>query len=106
MATKGIVKGNILVVVKASNNPENVVYEMFPVAIEGQTTGLLKQVPVGKVSVSAFQDLNGNYQLDKDEQHIPIEPCYNKDNVQINETDNKLVLKLMDVKAMMGMKPE
>ncbi|MCD8044125.1 MAG: DUF2141 domain-containing protein [Tannerellaceae bacterium] len=101
---KGIkeVKGNILVAVTNSNDPQQMVYDMIPVTGKEAIVHTLENVPVGLVDVSVFQDLNENYQLDMDGQQIPVEPCFRKQKVKIQEDTNKLVVKLVNVKELMG----
>ncbi|MCD7931931.1 MAG: DUF2141 domain-containing protein [Tannerellaceae bacterium] len=101
---KGIkeVKGSILVAVTSSSDPQQMVYDMIPVTGKETIVHTLENVPVGLVDVSAFQDLNENYQLDMDEQQIPVEPCFRKQKVKIQEDTNKLVVKLVNVKELMG----
>jgi uncharacterized protein (DUF2141 family) len=78
------VTGKILIAVNDSNAPEKFIYEMVSVEKKGSTVCLLKNIPIGKVSVSIFQDLNENLKLDMDEQNIPIEPCYKKEKIWID----------------------
>ncbi|MCD8176459.1 MAG: DUF2141 domain-containing protein [Tannerellaceae bacterium] len=101
---KGIkeVKGSILVAVTSSSDPQQMVYDMIPVTGKETIVHTLENVPVGLVDVSAFQDLNENYQLDMDEQQIPVEPCFRKQKVKIQEDTNKLVVKLVNIKELMG----
>lgn len=105
---KGIkeVKGKILVAVKDSEDPQKNIYDMVSVEKKDGVVCTLKNVPVGKVDVSLFQDLNDNFKLDMDEQNTPIEPCFTKEKVKITENENKLVVKLINVKELMGSQPK
>lgn len=103
---KGIkeAKGQVLIAIKSSEDPQKSIYEMVAVSDKEAVTCLLKNVPVGKVDISAFQDLNGNFQLEMDEEHkVPVEPCYSKEKHLIREGENKLTIKLINVKEMMGL---
>lgn len=103
---KGIkeAKGQVLIAIKSSENPEKSVYEMLPITEAGTVSCLLKNIPVGKVGISAFQDLNGNNQLEMDEAlKVPVEPCYSKEKHTIRPGENKLTIKLINVKEMMGL---
>jgi len=104
---KGIkeAKGKILVAVKDSEDPDKMIYEMITVKQKGNATITLQNVPVGKVDVSLFQDMNDNFKLDIDEANIPVEPCYNKEKVKIKEGDNKLAVTLINVKEMISQQP-
>jgi len=62
---------------------------------------VLKNVPVSKTNIYVYQDLNENFRLDMDEQHIPIEPCNTKEKVTIKDGENKFEIKLINVKEMM-----
>lgn len=99
------VKGKILVAVKNSEDPKKMVYDMVAVEQKGNVFITLKDIPVGKMDVSLFQDLNENFKLDMDENNIPIEPCYNKEKIKIKEGENKLSVKLINVKEMMTQHP-
>ena len=77
---------------------------MVPVTSANSVMCLLKDIPVGSGGLYVYQDLNGNHQLDKDESQIPIEPCYQKERVTIKEGENKIEIRLIDVKEMMGTK--
>ncbi|MDD4514064.1 DUF2141 domain-containing protein [Massilibacteroides sp.] len=105
---KGIkeAKGTILIAVSDSKKAETPIYDMKNITQKGTIVCLLKNIPIGNVDLSLFQDLNGNYKLDMDEQNIPIEPCFKKENIKINDTDNKLTVKLINVKEMMESKAE
>lgn len=99
-------KGKILVSVKDSKDAQKMVYDMVAVEQAGSVTITVKNVPIGKVDVSLFQDLNENFKLDMDEQNIPIEPCYTKENVKTKAGENKLVVKLINVKELMSQRPQ
>lgn len=106
---KGIeeVKGKILVAVKDCEDPQKMIYDMVAVEQKGSVVITLKDVPVGKVDISLFQDLNENFKLDMDEGNIPIEPCYTKEKVNIKKDGkNRLVVKLINVKEMMTQRPQ
>ncbi len=96
------VKGNILVMLKNSDNPQQVFYQMTEVKQEEATTVTFNAIPVVKVDISIFQDLNNNNKLDIDEQNIPVEPCYTKEKVKLKEEPNKLSVKLMNIKELMA----
>lgn len=101
------VKGKILVAVKDSKDPQNMIYDMAAVEQKGSITITLKNIPVGKVDVSLFQDLNENFKLDMNEQNIPIEPCFNKEKMNIKEGENnRLVAKLINVQELMSQHPQ
>lgn len=104
---KGIkeAKGVILVMVKDCEDPQKLIYDKVEVKQKDNAILTLKEVPIGKVDVSLFQDLNGNFKLDMDEQNIPIEPVYSKEKLKIKEGENKLVARLINVKEMMPQQP-
>lgn len=104
---KGIkeARGKILVLVKDCEDPKKEIYDMAEVKQAGSLILTLKEIPVGKVDVSLFQDLNDNFKLDMDEENIPIEPVYSKEKLKIKEGGNKLVVKLINVKEMMSQQP-
>ena len=106
VSVKGIkeAKGNLMVGFGDQSNPKQMVYNMVAVASTNNVICTLKDVPVGSGGLYAYQDLNANHQLDKDESQIPIEPCYQKERVTIKEGENKIEIKLIDVKEMMGTK--
>ncbi len=105
---KGIkeVKGKILVAIKDSEDPQKLIYDMVTVEKKEGVFCILKNVPIGKVDVSLFQDLNDNFKLDMDEQNTPVEPCYSKEKVKITENENKLVVKLINVKELISSQPK
>lgn len=104
---KGIkeAKGIILVMVKDCEDPQKLIYDKVEVKQEDNAILTLKELPIGKVDVSLFHDLNGNFKLDMDEQNIPIEPVYSKEKLKIKEGENKLVARLINVKEMMPQQP-
>lgn len=102
---KGIkeAKGQLLIAVKSCDDPQKTVFEKISITEIGEVSCLLKNLPVGKVDISAFQDLNNNFQLEMDEElRIPIEPCYSKEKHSLREGENRLTIKLVNVKEMMG----
>lgn len=102
---KGITekKGNILITVQSSEDPQQVIYDRIPVAEKNSITHIFKDVPAGKADISIFHDLNENYKLDTDENNIPVEPCYTKKNVNIQGNSQKLSMKLINVKEAMNL---
>lgn len=108
LEVKGVkeAKGNILIAVKSCDDPQQTVFEMVPVTEKGTVICLLKNLPLGKVDLSLFHDLNENYQLDTDEQKIPIEPCYQQEKLKLKEDGNTIKVTLINVKEMMGGMPE
>lgn len=94
--------GKILVVAQSCEDAQQMVYGMIEVSEKGWATCTLENLPSNKVDISLFHDLNGNYKLDMDEQNIPIEPCAKKDKVEIKEDNQKISLKLINVKEMMS----
>lgn len=105
---KGIkeAKGKILIALKDSKDPQKNIFEMVDIKNEGSVICNLKNVPVGKVDISIFQDVNENYKLEMDENNIPLELCYKNEKLKITEGENKLVAKLINVKEMMGSQTE
>ena len=53
---------------------------MQPVATTDSVVCILKEVPIGKTTLSVFQDMNGDYQLDMDENQIAKKRNKKKDN--------------------------
>jgi uncharacterized protein (DUF2141 family) len=106
ISVKGIkeAKGNLMVGFGDKSNPQQMVYRMVPVTSANNVICTLKDVPVGFGGLYAYQDLNSNHQLDKDESQIPTEPCSQKERITIKEGENKIEIKLIDVKEMMGTK--
>ena len=95
-------KGKMMVAVGDKSNPQEMKYDMVEVKSTDDVVCILKEVPVGTCDVYVFQDLNDNYQLDKDENQSPIETCITKEKVKIKEGDNRIEVKLINVKEMMG----
>ncbi|MDR0430442.1 MAG: DUF2141 domain-containing protein [Tannerellaceae bacterium] len=102
---KGIkeAKGKMMIAVCSLENPQEMISEMMEVADTENIVCVSKNVPVGKVNLYIFQDLNGNCKLDQDEKQIPIEPCYSKEKLTIEAGENKVTAKLINVKEMMGL---
>jgi|AGTN01.2.fsa_nt_gi Uncharacterized protein conserved in bacteria len=103
---KGIkdAKGRIMVAFGEQSKPNEMVFDMTPVSKTEKVVCVLKNVPVGTGNLYVYQDLNDNYQLDKDEDQIPVEPCYTREKVNITEGENKIKVKLINVKEMMKVK--
>ena len=99
-------KGKVMVAAGDQSNPTGMKYNMVELTSTGKVTCVLKDVPVGKCGLYVFQDLNDNYQLDKDESQIPVEPCYVKESMTVKERGVTIEVKLMNVKEMMGKKDE
>lgn len=104
IVVKGITeaKGKIMVAAGDKSKQSEMVYDMVEVTSTDNITCTLKNVPVGTCDLFVFQDLNDNYQLDMDENKIPVEPCYNKEKVKIKEEGTTIEVKLLNVKEMMG----
>lgn len=100
---KGIkeAKGNILIAAGDMSNPQGMISDMISVTDTKDMICELKNIPIGKVNLYVYQDVNENFQLDKDEKQIPIEPCYTKEKINIKEDGNKIEIKLLNVKEMM-----
>ena len=96
------VKGKIMIAMGDQSKPSEMKYNMVDVTSTNNVTCVLKDVPVGKSNLYIYQDVNDNYQLDKDENQVPTEPCFVKEKVTVKEGENKLEAKLMNVKEMMG----
>ena len=101
---KGIkeAKGKIMIACGEAEKPQEMINDMIPVVDTDDMVCLLKNIPTGKTNLYIFQDINENFQLDKDENQIPIEPCYTKEKITIKEGENKVEIKLINVKEMMG----
>ena len=101
---KGIkeAKGKLMIAAGDMTNPQEMISDMIDVVDTKNATCVLENVPVGKVNLYVYQDLNENFQLDMDEKKIPVEPCYSKDKITIKEGENKVEVKLINVKEMMG----
>ena len=97
-------KGNLMIAFGDKSRPQEMVFSMLPITSVDKVVCVLKDVPVGSGSLSAYQDLNENHQLDKDENQVPIELCYTKDKVTVKEGENSVEIKLINVKEMMGTK--
>ncbi len=91
------VKGKIMIAIGDISNPEKMIHDMIDVEEPGEVSCLLKDVPFGKTNVYVFQDLNGNYNLDKNEKGIPIEPCFTKEKVMIKEGMKPVKAKLVNL---------
>jgi uncharacterized protein (DUF2141 family) len=106
VTVKGIkeVKGTIMVAFGDKSHPKEMVYSMLPVTSVNNVICILKEVPVGIGNLYVYQDLNGNFQLDKDENQVPVEPCNTKERITIKEGENKVEIKLINVKEMMDAK--
>ena len=100
------VKGKVMVAAGSQTNPQGMKYNMVEVTTKEKVVCVLKEVPVGDCGLYVYQDLNGNFQLDKDENQIPLEPCYVKEKITVKEGGIKIDVKLMNVKEMMGNKDE
>jgi uncharacterized protein (DUF2141 family) len=98
------VKGNILVAAGDLSDPQAMKSGMVEVTSKDSVVCVLKDVPVGRCNLYVYQDLNGNRQLDTDENRIPVEPCYTKEKVNVGEGANVIAVKLIHVKEMMGAK--
>lgn len=101
---KGIkeVKGKIMVVAGNASEPQKMIRAMVEVTDTVNVVCSLKNVPIGKTTISVFQDLNEDMKLNEDENHIPTEPCNKKDNVTVKDGENKIELKLLNIKEMLG----
>ena len=96
------VKGKIMIAMGDQSKPSEMKYDMVEVTSTDNVIWVLKDVPVGKTNLYVYQDVNGNYQLDKDENQVPIELCFVKEKISVQESGNKFDAKLMNVKEMMG----
>jgi len=74
VVVKGVreAKGKVMVAAGDKAKPQEMIGEMVAVTSTGDVVCVLKNVPVGKTNIYVYQDLNENFQLDMDEQHIPI----------------------------------
>lgn len=104
VVVKGIkeAKGKIMVAAGDKSKHSEMAYDMVEVTSTENITCVLKNVPVGTCDLYVFQDLNDNYQLDMDENKIPVEPCYNKEKIKVEEGGTTIEIKLINVKEMMG----
>ncbi|MDR1224949.1 MAG: DUF2141 domain-containing protein [Tannerella sp.] len=98
------VKGNILVAAGDRTDSQDVKYGMIEVTSKDSAVYVLKEVPVGRHPLYVYQDMNGNHQLDMDENRIPVEPCYRKEKMDVKEGANRIEVRLVNVKEMMGAK--
>lgn len=94
-------KGKIMVAAGDKAKPKEMIGEMALVSSTGDIICVLKNVPIGKTNIYVYHDLNENFQLDMDENHIPVEPCNTKEKVTIKEGENNIEIKLVNVKEMM-----
>jgi Uncharacterized protein conserved in bacteria len=101
---KGVkeVKGNIMIAAGDRANPQEMISDMIKIVNTDDIICVLKDIPVGKTNLYVFQDINENFQLDTDEKRIPIEPCYTKEKITIKEGENRVEVKLLNIKEMMG----
>jgi uncharacterized protein (DUF2141 family) len=104
VVVKGIkeAKGTILVAAGDMSKPKEMKYSMVEVSSTDDVVCVLKDVPCGKCDLYVYQDLNGDFQLNKDETQIPVEPCYVKKNMTVKDGANEIQAKLMNVREMMG----
>lgn len=104
LEVKGIkeAKGCIMLMIKDRANKDKVIYEKVDVVNNEDIICHIEHVPVGRVDISVFHDVNGNYKLDVNEQNIPIEPCYSNEKIRIKEGENQLTIKLQNVAEMMS----
>ena len=96
------VKGKIMIAMGDQSKSSEMKYDMVEVTSKDNVTCVLKDVPVGKTNLYVYQDVNSNYQLDKDGNQVPTELCFVKEKVTVQESGNKLEAKLLNVKEMMG----
>lgn len=101
---KGIkeVKGKIMLAYADRKDLQKMTYGMVPVLNAGELVYTFTNISAGNGNLYLYQDLNGNMTLDKDESQIPVEPCYNKEKIAINEGDNRITVTLINVKELMG----
>lgn len=97
-------KGKLMIAAGNKSNPQDMKYDMVEVKSTDPVVCVLKDVPVGTCDLYVYQDLNDNYQLDMDDQKIPVEPCYTKEKMKVKEGGDQVKVKLMNVKEMMGKK--
>lgn len=97
-------RGAILIAAGEQSKPMEMKYNRVEVTSTDDVTVVLKDVPVGVCGLFVFQDLNENFQLDTDEEKIPAEPCFRKEQITVNEGENKEDVKLMNVREMMAKK--
>lgn len=101
---KGIkeAKGKLMIAVGDIKNPREMISEMIVVENTDDIVCVLKNVPAGKINLYIYQDINENFQLDKDEDQIPIEPCYYKEKITIKADEDKIEAKLINVKELIS----
>lgn len=106
IVVKGIkeAKGKLMIAFGEQSRPKEMVYGILPITSKNDLTYALKELPVGHSNLYVYQDLNENQQLDKDENQIPIEPCYRKEKITIKEGANSVEIRLINVREMMGAK--
>lgn len=92
----------MMVAVGDKSKPQEMKYDMVEVISKDNIICTLNDVPAGIYTVYVYQDLNNNYQLDMDEEKIPVEPCNTKERITVKEGENKVEMKLMNIKEMMG----
>ncbi|MDR2916085.1 MAG: DUF2141 domain-containing protein [Tannerella sp.] len=97
-------KGKLMIAAGDKSNPQEMKYDMVEVKSTDPVVCVLKDVPVGTCNLYVYQDLNDNYRLDMDDQNLPVEPCYTKEKMKVKEGENKIELKLLNVREMMGKK--
>lgn len=76
LTVKGIQgnSGNIMIGIGDTRNPQDMKGSMTKVSGDTATTQI-KEVPQGECTIYTFHDMNGNYQLDRDEKGKPKEGC-------------------------------
>lgn len=76
LTVKGIQgnSGNIMIGIGDTRNPQDMKGSMIKVSGDTATTQI-KEVPQGECTIYTFHDMNGNYQLDRDEKGKPKEGC-------------------------------
>lgn len=65
---------NIMIGIGDTRNPQDMKGSMIKVSGDTATTQI-KEVPQGECTIYTFHDMNGNYQLDRDEKGKPKEGC-------------------------------
>ncbi len=85
-----------LMIVAVNVNTKQTSYERLPVAKKNKMLCSFKKLSLGKVNIYGFHDLNGNFDLDRDEKGIPTEPCFTEENVEITENMPNIKVKLVD----------
>lgn len=66
--------GNIMIDIGDTRNPKGLKGSIIKVSGDTATTQI-KEVSQGECTVYTFHDMNGNYQLDRDEKGKPKEGC-------------------------------